>query len=171
MQSDGVSALDSDSFFLPVWSGQIPSPSDPELPSLWNRENLVQAWQDGQEAKGYGVCTTCTRGCVETCFSPSSRKHFHLHNWITSLYSRNHHNTVNQTCFNKTLKKNARKLRMLWYMECLAKGDLLYSTGRSTQSDGLMGKESKKEWIVYTYDWITLLCSRNDHTMVNELYY
>ena len=37
-------------------------------------------------------------------------------------------------------------------MECLAKGDLLYSTGRSTQSDGLMGKESKKEWIAYTYD-------------------
>ena len=28
----------------------------------------------------------------------------YMYNWTTSLYSRNHHNLVNQLCFNKTLE-------------------------------------------------------------------
>ena len=37
----------------------------------------------------------------------------------------------------------------VWYIECLAKGDLLYSTRNSTQYSVIisMGKESEKEWM------------------------
>ena len=61
----------------------------------------------------------------------------------------------------------------LRYMEWLANGDLLYSTGNSAQCSGIIyvGKESEREWIVYIYNWITLLYNINYHNSVNQLYF
>jgi len=58
----------------------------------------------------------------------------------------------------------------LGYMEQLANRDLLYSTGNSTQYFMItyVGKETEKEWIVYKYNRITLLYSRNYHNIVNQ---
>ena len=61
----------------------------------------------------------------------------------------------------------------LRYMEWLATWDLLYSARNSTRYSVMayMGKESEKNGCVYMYHWITLLCSRNDHNLVNQLYF
>ena len=54
-------------------------------------------------------------------------------------------------------------------MGLLANGDLLYSTENSTQySETIyMGKESEENEYVYMYDWVTLLYTRNYHSLVN----
>ena len=54
-------------------------------------------------------------------------------------------------------------------MEGLAIGDLLYSTENSTQCPVIIyvGKESERNGYVYTYDWVTLLYSRNYPNLVN----
>ena len=61
----------------------------------------------------------------------------------------------------------------LWYMEWLANEDLLYSIGNSTQNSVIiyMGKNMKKNWCVYMYNWVTLLYSRNYYNTVNQLYF
>ena len=60
----------------------------------------------------------------------------------------------------------------LRYMEWLANRDLSYSTGNSTQYPVIIyvGKDSEKEWIYVSYNWITLLYRRNYHNLVNQLY-
>lgn len=44
----------------------------------------------------------------------------------------------------------------LWHMECLANGDLPYSTGNSTQHSGIiyMGKESEKDGCAEFLSWL-----------------
>ena len=62
----------------------------------------------------------------------------------------------------------------LWYIELHANGELLYSMWNSIQYSVIiyMGKESEKECMcIYVYNWITLLCSRNYHHVVNQLYF
>ena len=74
----------------------------------------------------------------------------------------------------------------LRYMEWLANDDLLYSTGNSTQYSVIIcGKRVWKRMDVctciteslccteeiYMYNWITLLYSRNDHNLINQLYF
>ena len=56
----------------------------------------------------------------------------------------------------------------LWYMEWLANGDLLCSTGNSTKCSMIifMGKESQKNVYFSVYNWTTLLYSRNYHNIV-----
>ena len=58
-----------------------------------------------------------------------------------------------------------------WYMEWLASGDLLYSTGNSSQYSVIihMGKDSEKEWIPIHVNSVRLLYSRNYHSIVNQL--
>ena len=60
----------------------------------------------------------------------------------------------------------------LRYMEWLAYRNL-YSTENSTQCSVIIcvGKESEREWCPYMYNWITLLYSRNDHSLVHQLYF
>ena len=58
-----------------------------------------------------------------------------------------------------------------WYMEWLASGDLLYSTGNSSQYSVIihMGKDYEKEWIPIHVNSVRLLYSRNYHSIVNQL--
>ena len=59
----------------------------------------------------------------------------------------------------------------LSYMEQLANGDLLYSTGNSTQYSVMicMGENVKENGCVYMCNRITLLYSRNYHNLVHQL--
>ena len=60
----------------------------------------------------------------------------------------------------------------LWYIECLANGELLYSTGNSPLYSVMvyMQRNLKKNGCVCMYNWITLLYSRNYQNTVNQLY-
>ena len=56
---------------------------------------------------------------------------------------------------------------------CGMTGNLLYKAENSTQYSMIIyaGKESEKEWICVYTSRVTLLCSRNYHNIVNQLYF
>ena len=59
----------------------------------------------------------------------------------------------------------------LLYTEWMVNRDLLYSTRDSAPCSLItyMGKEFKKNGYMYVYNGVTLLYSRNDHNIVNQL--
>ena len=61
----------------------------------------------------------------------------------------------------------------LLHLECISNEVLLYSTGNYNRSLGIDydGRYCKYRECIYTYDWVTLLHSRNWHTIVNQIYF
>ena len=51
--------------------------------------------------------------------------------------------------------------------------NLLYNTENSAQYSIMNNIEIEppKQWVFYIYNWFTFLYSRNDHNIVNQLYY
>ena len=52
-----------------------------------------------------------------------------MYNWITLLYRRNHHNTVNKLYFNKNLKKKKIRFQRKYYQNLFAMLEIYSSKG------------------------------------------